>query len=71
MSAFYDLFVGASSFTAGLVANSFGYAAAFVMAIVALGAAAIAGRFVFVDKESVPAHAMAGAFEELVVEKED
>jgi len=47
LSAFYDLFVGMSSFSAGLVANRFGYAAAFVMAIVALGAAAIAGRFVF------------------------
>jgi MFS family permease len=47
LSAFYDLFVGTSSFTAGLVANAFGYAATFVMAIVALFAAAIAGRFVF------------------------
>jgi MFS family permease len=51
LSAFYDLFVGTSSFTAGLVANSFGYAAAFVMAIVALFAAAIAGRFVFARKD--------------------
>lgn len=51
LSAFYDLFVGTSSFTAGFVANSFGYAAAFVMAIVALGAAAIAGRFVFNRKD--------------------
>lgn len=47
LSAFYDLFVGTSSFSAGLVANRFGYSAAFVMAIVALGAAAIAGRVVF------------------------
>jgi len=54
LSAFYDLFVGTSSFTAGLVANSFGYAAAFVMAIVALFAAAIAGRFVF-DRKDTPA----------------
>lgn len=54
LSAFYDLFVGTSSFTAGLVANSFGYAAAFVMAIVALFAAAIAGQFVF-DRKDAPA----------------
>jgi MFS family permease len=47
LSAFYDLFVGLSSFSAGLVANRFGYAAAFIMAVLALGAAAIAGRFVF------------------------
>src|SRR5215469_904410 len=47
LSAFYDLFVGMSSFSAGIVANRFGYSAAFVMAICALGAAAIAGRFVF------------------------
>jgi len=49
LSAFYDLFVGTSSFSAGLVANSYGYAATFVMAIAALGAAAIAGRFVFAE----------------------
>ncbi|HXP88262.1 MAG TPA: MFS transporter [Bryobacteraceae bacterium] len=47
LSAFYDLFVGASSFSAGLIANSYGYAATFSMAIAALAAAAIAGRFVF------------------------
>jgi hypothetical protein len=47
LGAFYDLFVGVSSFTAGAVANHFGYPAAFVMATAALGAAAIAGRFVF------------------------
>jgi len=50
LSAFYDLFVGMSSFSAGMVANRFGYSAAFVMAICALGAAAIAGRFVFAGK---------------------
>lgn len=47
LSAFYDLFVGISSFGAGMVASRFGYSAAFVMAAAALGAAAIAGRFVF------------------------
>jgi MFS family permease len=51
LSAFYDLFVGCSSFSAGLLANRFGYAAAFLMAIAALGAAAIAGRFVFTAKQ--------------------
>lgn len=47
LSAFYDLFVGVSSFSAGAVAGHFGYAAAFMMAVAALGAAAIAGRYVF------------------------
>ena len=51
LSAFYDLFVGMSSFSAGLLASAFGYASAFVMAILALGAAAIAGRYVFFAKE--------------------
>lgn len=47
LSAFYDLFVGLSSFSAGTVAKRFGYPAAFGMAIVGIGAAAVAGRFVF------------------------
>jgi MFS family permease len=47
LSAFYDLFVGVSSFAAGAVAGHFGYAAAFVMAAFAIGAAALAGRAVF------------------------
>jgi MFS family permease len=47
LSAFYDLFVGMSSFTAGAIANHFGYAVTFVMAAIALTGAAIAGRFVF------------------------
>jgi MFS family permease len=47
LSAFYDLFVGVSSFAAGAVASHFGYAAAFVMAALAIGAAAVAGRAVF------------------------
>lgn len=51
LSAFYDLFVGVSSFAAGAVAKQFGYSAAFLMAAGALGAAAIAGRFVFISKE--------------------
>jgi len=47
ISAFYDLFVGLSSFAAGLVAKQFGYSAAFLMAALALIAAAFAGRVVF------------------------
>jgi MFS family permease len=51
LSAFYDLFVGMSAFSAGFIANTFGYAATFLMAIAAVGAAAIAGRFVFVARQ--------------------
>src|SRR5262245_23064450 len=47
LSAFYDFFVGLSSFAAGIVAKRFGYPAAFIMATVSLGAAAVASRFVF------------------------
>ena len=47
LSAFYDLFVGCSSFAAGSVSDHFGYASAFVMAAVAIVGAAAAGRFVF------------------------
>lgn len=51
LSAFYDLFVGLSSFAAGAVANHFGYPAAFAMAAGAIGLAAVAGRFVFTGDE--------------------
>ena len=47
LTAFYDLFVGVSSFAAGAVAGRFGYAAAFLMAAVAVVAAGVVGRFVF------------------------
>jgi MFS family permease len=47
LGAFYDLFVGVASFTAGAVSERFGYASAFVMAAAALGMAAIAGWFLF------------------------
>jgi MFS family permease len=71
LSAFYDLFVGMSSFSAGLLANRFGYAAAFLMAIAALGAAAIAGRFVFASNgHPLPNHA-GGALEPVPVETDD
>jgi MFS family permease len=51
LSAFYDLFVGMSSFAAGAVATHFGYTSAFLMAAAALVAAAVAGRFVFPANE--------------------
>jgi len=47
ISAFYDLFVGVSSFAAGLVSKEFGYSAAFLMGAAALIAAAFAGAAVF------------------------
>ena len=47
LSAFYDLFVGLSSFAAELVARHYGYPAAFVMSAVALIGAGVAGRYVF------------------------
>jgi len=63
LSAFYDLFVGSSSFSAGIVANAYGYAAAFIMAIVALFAAAISGRFVFTAARSTPGHSLEAPLE--------
>ena len=52
LSAFYDVFVGAGSFFAGLLANSFGYSAAFIMAIAGVGVAAIVGRAVFAANDA-------------------
>jgi MFS family permease len=54
LSAFYDLFVGVSSFAAGAMAKHFGYPAAFYMAAAAIGVAAFAGRFVFRGAEDTP-----------------
>src|SRR5947209_2062461 len=47
LSAFYDLFVGVSSFAAGAVATHFSYAAAFYMAAGSLVVAAAMGIVVF------------------------
>ena len=47
LSAFYDLFVGGSSFAAGALSNRFGYYAAFLMAVAALAVAAAMGPLVF------------------------
>jgi MFS family permease len=63
LSAFYDVFVGASSISAGFLANSFGYSAAFIMAIAALGAAAIAGRAVFAANDATAHEYSAAQFE--------
>jgi len=54
LSAFYDLFVGLSSFAAGMVAKRFGYPAAFLMAAVSIVIAGFAGRFVFRGKVADP-----------------
>lgn len=60
LSAFYDLFVGVSSFIAGFVAKNYGYPPAFLMAAASIVLAAICGRFVFfsaaVTQESKPAY---------------
>ena len=68
LSAFYDLFVGISSFTAGWVAHQFNYSAAFLMGAVALIAAAIAAKFVFVEapRSWLPQVAIEEAEEDLV-----
>ena len=55
MSAFYDLFVGVSSFAAGAVAKRFGYQAAFAMGAAAILVAAYTGRMVFYRAAVVPA----------------
>jgi MFS family permease len=47
LTAFYDLFVGLSSFAAGGIADRFGYPAAFLMAAGALAGAVAAGLYVF------------------------
>jgi len=47
LSAFYDLFVGMSSFAAGVIANHFGYRAVFFMALCALGVSVLTARAVF------------------------
>jgi MFS family permease len=52
LSAFYDLFVGTSSFVAGVVADRYGYPAAFAMAAAALIFAAVAARPVFLRASS-------------------
>ena len=53
LTAFYDLFVGVSSFAAGAVAARFGYPATFLTAALALVAAAVAGWFVFSPRKVV------------------
>ncbi len=55
LGAFYDLFVGLGSFAAGAVSGRFGYPAAFLMAVAALGAAALLGGPVFEGVRLEPA----------------
>jgi MFS family permease len=50
LSAFYDLFVGTSSFAAGGIAGQFGYRAAFLLALGGIIVASIAGQFVFRER---------------------
>jgi MFS family permease len=66
LSAFYDLFVGISSFAAGTIAGHFGYPAAFWMATAALSCSALAGWFVFGVKEVTATEPISGM--ELVTE---
>ena len=47
LSAFVDLFVGSGSFTAGMLADRFGYNAAFMLALAGIGGAAVVGTKVF------------------------
>jgi MFS family permease len=47
LSAFVDIFVGSGSFTAGLLADRFGYHAAFLLALAGIGGAAVVGTRVF------------------------
>lgn len=47
LGAYVDIFVGASSFAAGTIAESFGYSAAFLLALAGVGIAAVAGTKVF------------------------
>ncbi len=50
LGAFYDLFVGSSSFVAGALANHFGYRAAFLLALGGVIVAAVVGKQVLREK---------------------
>jgi MFS family permease len=63
LTAFFDLFVGVSSLAAGAVATKFGYPTAFMMAALALAAAAVAGRFVFATSKAEGTAYVAGVLE--------
>lgn len=67
LSAFVDLFVGVSSFVAGGVAKHFGYWAAFMLAAVALAAAAVVGRFVFRTGEAKDSTTEVGVADECLM----
>jgi MFS family permease len=52
LSAFYDLFVGASSFLAGALSDRFGYRSAFLLALGGIIVAALFGKPVFAPRAS-------------------
>jgi MFS family permease len=54
LSAFFDLFVGTSSFAAGALAERFGYSAAFLLALGGVGVAAVVGTQVFRTSSAQP-----------------
>lgn len=53
LSAFFDLFVGTSSFAAGALAERYGYSAAFLLALGGVVLAAVAGWRVFRREQSL------------------
>ncbi len=53
LSAFFDFFVGTSSFAAGALAERYGYSAAFLLALGGVGLAAVAGTQVFRPRQAV------------------
>jgi MFS family permease len=52
LSAFYDLFVGASSFLAGALADHFGYRSAFLLALGGIVVAGLIGHPVFASRKT-------------------
>jgi MFS family permease len=53
LSAFFDFFVGTSSFAAGALAERYGYSAAFLLALGGVVLAAVVGIQVFRERQSV------------------
>jgi MFS family permease len=56
LSAFYDLFVGASSFLAGTLADHYGYRSAFLLALGGVLVAGVFGKPVFSPRTPHPEH---------------
>jgi MFS family permease len=53
LSAFYDLFVGSSSFLAGVLSGHFGYRSAFLLALGGVIVAAWFGKYVFSTRSAI------------------